>query len=118
MEWLTLNQIAIALAFLVGLITSVSYLISKLKTWITNTLKTEFDGIKREIKAVNDKVNSVDLESCKNYLVTYLSNVEKGHSIDEIEKERFYEQYQHYTKAGGNSYIRRKVEQLESSGKL
>lgn len=118
MEHLTLNQIGVALAFLVGLLTSISYLNSKLKKWISNTLKDELDGIKREIKSINTKVDSVDIESCKNYLVSYLSNVEKGNSIDEIEKERFYEQFQHYTKAGGNSYIRRKVEQLESSGKL
>ena len=118
MEGLTLQQIGIAMAFLVGLITSISYLISKLKTWITSTLKTEFDGIKRELKSVNDKVDSVDAESCKNYLVTFLSGVEKGNSVDEIERERFYEEYQHYIKVGGNSYIKRKVEQLETAGKL
>lgn len=58
------------------------------------------------------------MQACKNYLVSFLSDVEKNHPIDETERERFWEQYQHYTEHGGNSYIKRKVEHLQSEGKL
>ena len=43
---------------------------------------------------------------------------EQDEPIDEIERERFWEQYEHYVKCGGNSYIQRKVENLKQAGKL
>ena len=114
MENITIGQIAVALAFLAGLITSVSVVSKHIKTFLTKALQEQLSAFKSEIEQVSKKVDNVDLESCKNYLVTFLSDVEKGNAIDEIEKERFFEQYQHYQKIGGNSYIRRKVEKLEA----
>ena len=46
------------------------------------------------------------------------ADVEQNKIIDEVEKERFYETYEHYTKLGGNSYIHDKVESLKKAGKL
>ena len=118
MSEVTLGQVAAALAFMAALITSVGILSNKLKTWLTDALKDQFKPINTKIDAFEKKLDSVDMESCKNYLVSFLANVEKNNPINEIEKERFWEEYQHYTKIGGNSYIRRKVEQLESEHKL
>lgn len=118
MENITIGQIAVALAFLAGLITSVSVVSKHIKTFLTNALQEQLSAFKSEIEQVSKKVDNVDLESCKNYLVTFLSDVEKGNAIDEIEKERFFEQYQHYQELGGNSYIRRKIEQLEAEKRL
>lgn len=118
MEGLTLGQIAVALALVAGLITSVSLIMKNLKTWFKKTMQGEFDALKTDMKAVSENVKSVDKESCKNYLVTILSGVEKGNALDEIERERLYEQFEHYKTIGGNSYIRRKFEQLQSEGKL
>ena len=66
----------------------------------------------------SDYKNFHSMQACKNYLVSFLSDVEKDELTDEIERERFWEQYQHYTEHGGNSYIKRKVEKLKSEGKL
>lgn len=118
MEGITLGQIALGLAFIVGICTSTGYLIKHLQKWINDAMADQLKAIKSEIKTVSDKVDNVDMESCKNYLVVFLSGVEKGNTVDEIERERFYEQFQHYVGIGGNSYIRRKVEQLEAAGKL
>ena len=114
MEQLTLGQIAIGLAFLAGILTSIGVLTKRLKEWVGSALKDQLDAIKKEIDGVSKKVDTVDIESSKNYLVTFLAKVESGAQIDEIERERFYEQFEHYKEIGGNSYIKRKVEQLEA----
>lgn len=118
MNEITLGQVAGALAFLVALLTSVGYLSKQTKTWLTQALKDQFDPINKKIDAFEKKLDCVDMESCKNFLVSFLASVEKGNQIDEIERERFWEEYQHYQKIGGNSYIKRKVEQLEHEHKL
>ena len=64
------------------------------------------------------EVKEVDMNACKNFLVRSLGDIEKGVPLDEIEKERLWEQYEHYQKIGGNSYIKRKVEHLQEQGKL
>ena len=118
MENITLGQIAIGVAFIVGLITGVAYLFNQVKKWVSALLKEEFEGLNKKVDALKDQLHEVDLESCKNYLVTFLSYVDQGQPIDEIQKERFWEEYQHYEKQGGNSYIHRKVEQLKADKKL
>ena len=72
---------------------------------MTNDLKTE--------------IKKVDESCSKNFLVQFLQRVEENEKIDEVEYERFYEVYDHYTNdLKLNSYIHRKVEKLEKEGKL
>lgn len=118
MENITIGQIAVAVALLVGLITGIGFLLKQLKSLLTNAFKDEFEQLNTKMDTLQSRMNEVDMASCKNYLVSFLSDVDQGQPIDEIEKERFWEQYQHYEKIGGNSYIHRKVEQLKSEGKL
>ena len=118
MDGLTVGQIAAGLALVAGLITSVSLIVKNLKSWFKKMIQPEFDSLKQDMQKVSESVKSVDRESCKNYLVTVLSRVENGSTLDEIERERLYEQFEHYKTIGGNSYIRRKFEQLQSEGKL
>ena len=118
MQNITLGQIAVAVAFIVGLATGVAAIRKAVKSWLTDTLKEEFTEINKKLDAVNKRVGEVDMESCKTFLVSFLSKVDSDASVDEIELERFWEQYQHYEKIGGNSYIHRKVEQLKNDGKL
>ncbi len=118
MEQITLGQIALAVTFIVGLITGLSYIYSKLRKWISNAFKEDLEPLTTKIDQLGKRVESVDMNACKNYLVSFLSGVEKGETPDEIELERFWEQYQHYTDKGGNSYIKRKVEALKAAGKI
>lgn len=72
---------------------------------MTNDLKTE--------------IKKVDESCSKNFFVQFLQRVEENEKIDEVEYERFYEVYDHYTNdLKLNSYIHRKVEKLEKEGKL
>lgn len=118
MSGITLGQIGIAITFLVGLISGISYLQTHLKIWISQALKDQLDSINGRINDLSSQIDEVDMESTKNYLVTFLSALEKDQTIDDLEVERFWEQYQHYRKKGGNSYIERKVELLKSEGRI
>lgn len=90
--------------------------------YIKKALRTLFDAQTKDLQSRLDKqeaaINRVDMENCKNFLVSFLSKVDKGNEVDEIEKERFWEQYEHYSNLGGNSYIKNKVEALCKKGLL
>ena len=111
MESITLGQIGLAVTYLVGLISGIAYLKKHLKDWIAGSLKEELDSLGNQIK-------EVDMNATKNFLVARLSDIEQDQPMNEIEAERFWEQYEHYHKIGGNSYIDQKVEKLKISGKL
>lgn len=125
MENLTLGQIGSAIAFVVALISGVGYISSRTKKFISMAMSDQMHGIDKRFDDINSKMdglsatlNVVDMESCKNYLVSFLSEVEHEQYIDEIEKERFWEQYEHYKKIGGNSYLQRRVEELREKKRL
>lgn len=118
MQNISLGDIGLAVTFLVGLISGIGYLMNSMKKWIGLAFKSELDPIKKDLDDLQKRVTQVDMESCKNYLVDFLSDVEKDKTIDEIEMERFWEQYAHYINKGGNSYIKHKVEKLEAEKRL
>lgn len=118
METTTLGEIGLFLGFVAALVASIGA-IAKV---VQKAVKKAFDG---GIKATNDKIDKiekkveeVDLNTCKNFLVARLSEVEQGTRLDSVAEERFWEQYEHYLAIGGNTYIQHKVEQLEQAGKL
>ena len=118
METVTLGWIVGSVAVLVALIKGLKYLHKTTKEWVASLLKEPFDGINKRIDELTKKVDDVDIATSKNFLVAKIAEVDKGNKLDEIEKERFWEQYEHYKKIGGNSYIQRKVDELKESGKL
>ena len=111
MEDITIGQIGVGLTFIVGFISSITYLHAKIKVWIADALSDQF-------KELNGKIDAVDMNATKNFLVARLSDIEQDNPMNEIEAERFWEQYEHYHKIGGNSYIDQKVDKLKSLGKL
>lgn len=118
MENITIGQIALIIAFIVALIKGIEYLYTLASKGATKWLNSCLKPINDSINNLSDKIDVVDMNSCKNYLVRFLADVEQGNEIDEIEKERFYEVYKHYTDLGGNSYIKDKYEKLKKQGKL
>lgn len=107
MEQITLGDIATWAAFIAAFGGSILAIVS---------------GVKKAVEAllepVKKQIRDVDMENCKNYLVTFLASCERGQEHDQIELERFHEQYAHYTAIGGNSYIKDKVAKLQRDGKL
>lgn len=125
MEQITIGQIVASLAFIVGFIGSVSYIKTHIKKWIADSLKDQFTNVNNQFEKVDARIDrlerhmdGIDLATCKNFLVARLSELDRGTPWDEIEKERFWEQYEHYRKHGGNSYIENKVENLKDKGVL
>lgn len=102
MENITLGQIATILAFIVGLIGSVKYLSTELKNQVNKTLEP-----------INKSIKDLDVGQCKNFLVRFLADVENGKILDQVEIERAYEIYDHYTNdLKQNSYIHKRWEEL------
>ena len=118
MEGWTLKEIAVGLALVVGIISSSAYLNKGLKTWIAHQLEITLKPFKDDLETVKDNITRVDMESCKNYLARCLADYERGKEISESEKERFWENYEHYLQNGGNSYIKHKVDKLIKEGRL
>lgn len=95
MENITLGQIAITLVFFVSLISSVAVL--------SNVMKKQIDKL---FKPIRQDVREVDKSQCKNYLVRFLKDKERGVDLSEIEIQRAHEAYEHYTEdLNGNNYI-------------
>lgn len=102
MENITIGEISTFLALLVGIIGSAKYLSNELQKHLKNTLKP-----------LNDSILDLDKSQCKNFLVRFLADVEQGNELDEVEKERAYEIYDHYTNdLKQNSYIHKRWEEL------
>lgn len=113
MEEITLGQIGIAVAFLAALIAGVNTLKKSIKDWLNAALKEQFDAMNKRFDTIEKRLDNVDIENCKNYLVTFLAEVQRGEMKDETEMQRFWEEFEHYKNLGGNSYIKNKVEELK-----
>ena len=118
MDGITLKDISVALALVVSILTSSAYLNKSLKSWIGKQFDEKVAPVKKSVDDVDAKVTRVDMESCKNYLARCLADFDRDKELSETEKERFWENYEHYIKCNGNSYIKHKVEKLISEGKL
>lgn len=102
MENITLGQILGTLTFIVSFIGALGYL--------SNVLKKQ---VKKALQPIEDSIKELDVSQCKNYLVRFLADIEQGNAIDEVERERAYEIYDHYTNdLKQNSYIHKRWNEL------
>lgn len=118
MENITLGMVSTGLIFLVGLVVGIRSIYSGFKQGIENLLDDKFESINEKIDNLDAKLNIVELASCKNYIVPYLADMERGAIPDEIEQQRFWDAYDTYKKNGGNSYIHDRVNKLAKEGKI
>lgn len=118
MENITLGAIAAGMVFLIGLYASIKKIKNEITEVFNNALKPTNKKIDDLGADLTKKIENTDLNSTKNFLVARLSEIKSGDTLDDISKERFYEQYEHYIKLGGNSYIRAEVEKLQKENKL
>ena len=92
---ITLGDIAIVVAFLAALFAGIKALKKDIKEWIKDATKEQFDevkkaskeqfdDIKRDIAAIKSEQSNIDLENCKNYLVTFLSELERDNAFSSI----------------------------------
>ena len=119
MENITIGQVAAAIAFLVAL--GVGF--KTIKSWtvaaIKAAVKEELGQLSVEIKELHTELKKEDKEKTKNFLVARLNEIEKGEPWSDVERQRFFEQYDHYTNdLNGNTYIKTAVKKYEDEGKI
>ena len=118
MENITLEFIGEFIAFIAALVGGLGYLNKTLKKWLTKLIVDQQNEINTKLDAMSKQLTRVDIESTKNFLVRCIADFENNTEISETELERFWEQYGHYIDAGGNTYIKERVEKLKKEGIL
>lgn len=69
--------------------------------------------INKGFEPIYKKIDKIDENQCRNFLVDFLADVEEGIHKDEVQIKRAYEVYEHYTNdLHKNSYIHDKWEKL------
>lgn len=108
MENITLGEISDILLFIVefgGVIITIIVAMKKM--------------LNKQFKPITEKIDKLDKNQCRNYLVDFLADIEQGISKDETQKRRAHEVYDHYSiDLHGNSYIHDKWEHLKKEGKI
>lgn len=107
MEKITLGQIQSVLLFIVGIGGATITIVTAVKK-----------AINKAFEPIQKRIDDVDMNATKNFLVRSLSDIERGEKLDGVERMRFFEQLEHYVKLGGNSYIKDEVERLKKENKL
>lgn len=118
---LTLEQAAAIVIFIGGLIGGIKYLKKELKDALKDMLKDQFKEVNTKLDNMQKRINKIDEQACKNFLIRYLADIERGDEIYDSEKQRFWEEYDHYVdpdEVDGNSYIKEWVAKLKEEGKL
>lgn len=88
-------------------------LIASFLTAIATICKYFKNAINKAFEPIYHRIDKLDINQCRNYLVDFLSDIENGISKDEIQIKRAHEIYDHYTNdLKGNSYIHDKWEKL------
>ena len=127
MQGITLGQTGEFILWMVAIIGGLLVLYKYLKDAIKKILEKEFDSLKKDINdlktqvtdsdaALGDKIDALEMQTCKNFIVRYLGDVERGAMIGEVEKERFAEEYDYYINHKGNSYIKSWYGRLKDKG--
>ena len=89
----------------IDIIIKISSFISTLIIILTSINKI----INYSLKPLNDKINKIDENQCRNYLVDFLSDIENGNKKSDCQINRAYAVYDHYINdLKENSYIKDK----------
>ena len=116
---ITLLDISVIVLFVVGLIRGVQELKKSIKEFLEKLLADQFKEVNNKLTDMQSSITVLDKQACKNFLVRYLADIERGNIIYDSERQRFWEEYDHYIKdLGENSFIKEWVARLKEEGKL
>lgn len=118
MQSVTLGEISNVLVFVAGILGAGGTIAVFFSKHFGKMMEQQLKPTNDKIDKLAESVEDVDMSNCKNYLVQALSDLESGATLDKVALERFWENYDHYTKLGGNSYIHTAVEKLKKEGKI
>ena len=113
MESITIGQtidFTILIGSLIGAVSTIVFTVNKV---IDKQFKIRCNGMMCEMQKIKEDIKTMDVGQCKNFLVRFLKDIEQGNEVDEVERERACEVYDHYTNdLEQNSYIHNKWEKL------
>lgn len=102
----TIELITTICSFIVG-VSSASIVVTKVVT----------RAVKKTFQPVYEKIDQLDKTQCQNYLIDFLSDVERGIEKDESQWEHAHKMYDHYIKElKGNSYVHDKWVRVTQKG--
>ncbi len=114
MKDLTLDTIASNLiwlgAFIGAILLILKYCKNIFENVITKPILEKMDknksSLQKQINDLSNEVQTLGINQCQNFLVSYLSDVENGEPVTEMETKRAYDIFDKYTNEyHGNSYI-------------
>lgn len=119
MEGITLGEISNVLVFIAGILTAGGTIAGFMSKRFGKMMKEELKPLNDKIDDLAGQVNQVDVDNTKNYLQQTISAIKDGAVLDTAAKERFYENYDHYTNdLNLNSWVHSEVDELKKAGKL
>ena len=135
MEQITIGQIMGFFALLAGFISSLGVVvavfaklwkwlkkkeihpvldeISKMETRIMSEMKSNDSAINVKIDKLDNNMKVLDINHCKDVIISYITALEQGKPIDYAFEERAYEAMERYTNVlHQNSYIHKRWEEV------
>ena len=90
---------------------------------ILNCVENKLDKMRQESKRddekINKKIDSLDMDMCKRFLILEMTKIQNGAYIpNEEQKRMLYETKERYNNDGGDSYVDRMFENLKEKGLL
>lgn len=107
MNEITLGQIQTWMVFGIGFVGAILTIVKAVK-----------DAVNKAFEPINKRMDEIDMNATKNYLVQTLTDIDRNGFVDGVSKARLYEQYEHYQKLGGNSYIKDEFDRLKKQNKI
>ena len=119
MESWTLGDISNVLGFVAGIIGSAGAIVVFFQRRFRKIIDAALKPTNDKIDNLSKQVKQVDIDNCKNYLQQAISALDAGEVMDSVAEQRFYENYDHYTKdLHLNSWVHKEVARLEKENKL
>jgi len=119
MQSITLGEISNVLIFIAGILTAGGTIAGFMSKRFGKIMKDELKPLNDKVDNLSGHVLQVDIDNTKNYLQQAISAIDAGEKLDGAARERFYENYDHYTnELNLNSWVHKEVERLEKEGKL
>ena len=120
----SIATIIVAIIGLIGIIIqNRSHTKLKSQEELLKTVDEKIDKLKtqstEEDKRLNDKLDAIDMNSCKRFLIVEMTKIKDGTYIpNEEQKHMLYETKTRYNNNGGNSYVDSMFEGLQDKGLL
>lgn len=101
MQAITLGEVSGVLVFIAGILSAGGIIVGFMSKRFGKLMRENLEPTERKIEDVAKRIESVDMANCKNYLVSTISDVQNGTTLDSVARERFYENYDTISKWAG-----------------